>query len=277
MRASPDGRRSTWVLVSTATLVASGCLGGDSREVAEPPSSTVPSAAVAPAPAQRIAAPEDFEARASAFRVVLGWTAPERAEGYRIFRDGVALTQGVLASDSTYADDTVVPGKRYVYEIEALGANDALSVRSSVSTTTPVPPLRAARLEGVFAVKARFVSKTGYGDYTVSTYGWRLRPACRQGACDVTWRDLHQPGNRAKLVRRGSRYRGSFSGGFGLECAGARVSSSVTLDLEVTKARAHEGEWRATAVEGSIEHSEAAQLGCRASRAEVAVRGRLVR
>ena len=56
---------------------------------------------------------------------------------------------------------------------------------------------------------------------------------------------------------------------------GAPATSVVTVDLKVDKARVIGDEWRATLLVGTLNHSEAAQLGCGYSEAELAVRARL--
>ena len=78
------------------------------------------------------------------------------------------------------------------------------------------------------------------------------------------------------LTRAGTRYRGDFSGQFLIECAGSPVTSAVELDLQVERARPIDDEWRATHLVGTVDHSEAAQLGCGSSEAQLTVRARLV-
>jgi hypothetical protein len=60
-----------------------------------------------------------------------------------------------------------------------------------------------------------------------------------------------------------------------MECSGAQATTSLEIDLKVVKARVVDDEWRATRVVGTIDQSEAAQLGCRSSEARLAVRARL--
>ena len=194
-------------------------------------------------------------------------------ERYAIYRDGHWLTS-LTGAETSYSDDGVLPGKEYSYEIEAR-AKETVAPRVSVSAETPVPSLRAARLAGFFNVKTRFRSQSGYGDYDAPTFGWRFTPKCKEGACDVRWNDLHTKRIHGKLERHGARYRGSYTGDFYMECSSAQVTTSLEIDLKVVKARALNGEWRATRVVGTIDQSEAAQLGCRSSAAELDVRARL--
>lgn len=226
-----------------------------------------------PGPAQP---PSDFAADPAALSVALTWTAPAGGpdiERYAIYRDGHWLTS-LTGAETSYSDDGVLPGKEYSYEIEAR-AKETVAPRVSVSAETPVPSLRAARLAGFFNVKTRFRSQSGYGDYDAPTFGWRFTPKCKEGACDVRWNDLHTKRIHGKLERHGARYRGSYTGDFYMECSSAQVTTSLEIDLKVVKARALNGEWRATRVVGTIDQSEAAQLGCRSSAAELDVRARL--
>jgi hypothetical protein len=196
-------------------------------------------------------------------------------QSYALYRDGVLLERDVRGT--TFTDTATAPGREYTYEIEAVAANGSVSDRVAVAAETHVPPLGAARLANDFAVTARFLDKSGYGDYGVPTFGWTFRPLCRKEACDVVWRDLHEKQIRTRLERRGKRYRGSYTGFFGMQCGSTYMTSSVALTLEVTMARVVEGRWVATHLKGRVEQAESEQLGCRSSRATLAVNGRLVR
>ncbi|MGH3024149.1 MAG: hypothetical protein ACRDNI_10880 [Gaiellaceae bacterium] len=89
-------------------------------------------------------------------------------------------------------------------------------------------------------------------------------------------RGINDSSIRARLERSGATYRGSYSGRFGLQCGGTPANSRATFELEVAAARVLRGDWRAVRLTGTLSHSEAAQLGCRASEATFALRGRLV-
>jgi hypothetical protein len=250
-------------------FAAVACMGGGGDASGE----TASTGAKAPGPAQ---SPTDLRAEPTAFAVRLNWTAPAEGpeiERYALYRDGAWLTF-LSGSETEYSDDGVLPGKEYSYAIEARAGKTA-SGRTSVSVETPVPSLRAARLEGFFNVRTRITSQSGYGDYDAPTFGWSFTPSCREGACDVRWRDLHTKRIHGKLARHGARYRGSYTGDFYMECSGAQATTSLEIDLKVVKARVVDDEWRATRVVGTIDQSEAAQLGCRSSEARLAVRARL--
>ena len=260
------------VVASAAAFLAAGCMGDDEtatkREQTSAEKSTTTTAQMPP--------PSDFAAKPAGLSVELSWSPPSEAvETFALYRDGTSLAR-LPGARTTYTDTgDVRPGRTYSYEIEA-HAGEAVSQRVSVSVEVPTPPLRAARLEGDFSIKTRALSKSGYGEYTAPTFGWSFRPRCGEGACDVLWRDLHENRIHAKLERRGAHYRGSYTGPFTIECEGVGSTSSVTLELEVTAARADGSTWQATRFEGTLSQSEAAQLGCAPSQAKFAVRGRRV-
>ena len=141
---------------------------------------------------------------------------------------------------------------------------------------TPVPALRAARVEGTFNVSTRIASQTGYSSYTPTNFGWRLPAAVRRRPLR---RPLARPAreappggteaNRRPLPRRATRDQ------FFIECGGSPATSVAELDLRVDKARVIDDEWRATRLVGTLVHSEAAQLGCGSSEARLTVRARL--
>lgn len=263
---------ASWMLIVLALALApaAACTGGgdDGEEgTSTPPATSTGSAGVLP--------PTNFAARPAASRVVLTWARPAGdVDDYALYRDGVALAS-VPGSEARFTDEDVSPGEAYTYEIEArLG--DETSGRVAVDTETTLPPVEAARVEGSFNVSTRVASQSGYSDYRRSNFGWRFRPRCREGPCDVLWADLHLRRLRATLNRSGARYRGTYTGRFLIECGGSASTSRVTLDLRVDAARAIGADWRATRLSGTLDHSESPQLGCVASAAELEIRARLV-
>ena len=159
------------------------------------------------------------------------------------------------------------------------GASETTTMDAARASTTAKPPgpppLREARLVGSFTVRTRILTKSGYGTYVAPIFGWRFRPVCRENACDVRWRDLHDRSIHGKLSRHGARYRGSYAGYFYMECSGARVTSSLEIRLRVAKAGMLAGDWRGTRLVGSVHQREGTQLGCHASAARLALHARL--
>lgn len=257
------------------TLLTAACMG-DEEEAAEP--AARPAATTTEEAPEQPAAPSDFAAEAASFSVVLSWAhAPgdPEAERYAVYRDGSVLIT-MSGSETTFTDDTVVPGREYLYELEARSGN-GVSDRIPTTAETVVPPLRAARVAGTFNVRTRTLSRSGYSSYQAPVFGWRFRPRCREGACDIRWSDLHQRRVRGTLQRRGIRYRGSYTGPFTTQCAGVPATSSVEIELEVVAARVIGRQWRATRIVGRLDQSEAVQLGCGSSSASHSLNARLVR
>jgi hypothetical protein len=135
--------------------------------------------------------------------------------------------------------------------------------------------VREARLAGPFTVRTRILAQSGYGTYVAPIFGWRFTPVCKDRACDVRWRDLHDRTIHGTLSRHGARYHGSYTGYFYMECSGAHVTSSLELRLRVVRARMLRGDWRAIRVVGSVRQRDGAQLGCHSSAARLAVHARL--
>lgn len=259
------------------TLLATACMGEeeDVSERTAPPAATGADEAgtkTAPLP------PSDFAAEAASFSVGLSWAHPPgdlEIDRYALYRDESILTT-VSGSETTFTDDEVVPGREYVYEIEARSGS-AASDRIPATAETVVPPLRAARLAGVFNVRTRTLSQSGYSSYQAPVFGWRFSPRCRRGACDVRWNDLHRKRIRGTLERLGAGYRGSYTGPFTTQCAGTPATSSVEIEFKVVAGRVIGREWRAIRIVGTLDQSEAVQLGCASSSASHSLRARLVR
>lgn len=180
----------------------------------------------------------------------------------------------ILAASACMGGGTAEGGAAAPTGAPEVTTSDAADVSNSAEPPGP-PPLRAARLVGSFTVRTRILSKDGYGEYVAPIFRWRFTPVCKDNACDVHWRDLHDRSIHGKLSRHGARYRGSYRGYFYMECSGARVTSSLGLRLRVVKARMLGGDWRVTRLLGSVHQREGTQLGCHSSEARLAVGARL--
>jgi hypothetical protein len=102
-----------------------------------------------------------------------------------------------------------------------------------------------------------------------------MRPKCRHGACDVTWRDVSEKSVHGILKQRGKEYSGSYTGWFFVSCEGTHSTSNVDISLRVAKANVLDGEWRATKLEGTIDSSETPQFGCRSAEASLSIKALL--
>lgn len=226
-------------------------------------------------PGSSLAAPRGFAADPQPFRVELTWQPPRSAQGYSLFRDGELIE--TLPRDATsFVDDTVLPLQGFTYEIEAFSA-DVTSVRERVEVQTPAAPLGLSRLEGLYRVTAHDTRDFGFvvfdGDFRT---GWRFRPQCGDGACDVGWTDVNLNGFETVLRQSGPRYSGSDRAEFG-RCGGRKTRTTWTIRLHVTNAATVKDAWRATAFEGTIAQRSPAQLGCVATGADYTIKGALQR
>jgi hypothetical protein len=259
-------RRSLFcVLFVAVPLALAGCDSGGGGAEAESK----------PAP-KTLLPPVGFSATADGFTVRLSWSPdPESAEidGYEIRKNGRSLTEPPSSSTS-YTDTRVKPGKTYAYEIRSKGVTK-ISEPAADEVKIKTPSLKEARLEGDFGVTTRVVSSSGYSQFDRVDTGWRFNPKCRRGPCDVVWRDVLLENVKGILKQDGKRYTGSYHGFFGVSCGGSHSSSSVDVTFTVVRARALDGEWRATKIEGTVESSEVSQFGCVSGSASVAVKGTL--
>lgn len=261
------GNRSFWcTLAITVPLLLAACDSGGGGSV-EGESKPAPKTLLPPA---------GFSATADGFSVHLSWSADPasaKIEGYEIRKNGHALTSPPESSTS-YTDTEVRPGKKYAYEIRSKGVS-ATSEPVTDEVKIKTPPLADARLEGDFGVTTKIVSQSGYSQFERTDTGWRFKPKCRRGPCDVVWRDVLLDSVKAILKQDGKKYTGDYHGFFGVSCGGSHSSSSVDVSFTVVRARALAGEWRATKIEGTVDNSEVSQFGCISGRATVAVTGTL--
>jgi hypothetical protein len=222
--------------------------------------------------------PRDLMAKAKPFQVVLTWTGPIPADPdarYEVRRDEIFLAY-VSLPERRFEDTNVIPDKRYAYEVRVETGDGLFSDPVRVRAKTPIPPIVQARVEGTFDVRTQFISKSGYGEYSAPTFGWDLTPVCPTGPCSVRLRDNFYEALRLKLDRSGAAYTGSFSGQIGLECTGTPMTSTGSIDLRVKRARVVDGEWQAVTLEGTMNHQEAQQLGCRSGSASLSIRARFI-
>lgn len=261
------------LVVGIVAVVTVTQLGED--EGAAAPS---PTASVSPSPSPEVPAPIDLEAKATADSVTLTWAPPPGvdATGYRILRDGTPI-KVLPGGKRRWVDDRVMPITRYEYDVVAVDGNDALSVPATVRVKTGTPKIQEARLEGVFDLDLRRTSTYGISDEPErSTAGWRFRPDCHAGACDVVWKDIVRPIEAIDLARDGARYEGSGSGRIGFECGTTPLISSYRISVKVIDARVADGVWTATKIEGTWSYSSSEQLGCRSGGTTWSAVGKLV-
>jgi hypothetical protein len=274
----PDGRRRRLIIGGVVALVVAGAVGVAAAIAARggQPTAAAPSPALSASPT--IFAPVALAEEVEAFAVTVSWSQPDggtEIDRYSVYRNG-NFVGTVIAPASTYLDEDVGPGKKYTYEIEALGGG-LVSDRASVEVKTKVPPLKDARLKGTFNVMLTTKSQYGFqaslGKFTM---GLRFSPKCDTGACNVTVKVLNFKQLQGTLKRKGTSYSGKDSGKFNASCAGTTTTSTLTFQLTVKKAKAVSGEWRATRLAGTIKQVDPAGLGCVGAGATYSITARLV-
>jgi len=260
--------------IVVGVVAAAAILGGASLFLAKRshPTATAlsPTApVVTPAPSPSVIPPVNVTTSVEAFKVTLTWTqvtGGTAVDTYHVYRDG-ALLGDVAAPTTSYTDTTVVPGKSYTYEIDSSGGG-VVSSKIPVEVKTPVPSLSQGRVEGTFNVSLTAVSHSGFSSFNSKfTLGWHFAPKCNTGVCNVVWTDLSEKTIKATLKRSGTKYSGSDSALFNVQCNGTIVTSNLTVSFHVSKAKAIDGAWRASTLVGTFTESNPSQLGCLTSSA----------
>jgi hypothetical protein len=270
-------RRSRLALVAglagfmlvAALLIGIVVLGGEEGSGVRSPRGVDPDERPALAP------PTAVEASARPFAVRLRWARPEgEADRLVVYRDGDRLAP--LEPDRTgFVDDSVLPAVRYTYVIEAVLDGKA-SKSDPIRVKTPPAPLGMARLDGTFTVDLRDTSHYGFSSFPGDIQsGWRFKPKCRRGVCDVTWKDAQGVALAGVLKNTGPRYEGTATTRVA-SCGDLRGSGTITVRIEVVKAGSVRDAWRATKIVGTFVERFPAQLGCVASGADYQVTGTLI-
>jgi hypothetical protein len=203
----------------------------------------------------------DVEAEPKPFAVRLSWTAPEgEIEGIVVLRDGARVGRAE-PGDTTFVDDSALPATRYTYVVESV--HDGRFLRSdTIRVKTPPASLSLARLDGVYAIEARNTSHFGLtGVVNSLASGWRFRPVCRRGPCDVTWKDVQGNPLSGRLERSGVHFEGTGSSKFAT-CGNVASVGTLTLRFEVVRAESVRNAWRASKLVGTFVERYPPQLGC---------------
>ncbi|HET7928685.1 MAG TPA: hypothetical protein VFM40_03960 [Actinomycetota bacterium] len=219
--------------------------------------------------------PTSVEASARPFAVMLRWAAPEgEADQLVVYRDGDRLAT-LEPNRTRFADDSVLPAVRYTYVVEAVLSGDTVK-SDPIRVKTPPAPIGMARLEGTFTVDLDDTSHYGFSSFPGDIQsGWRFKPTCHRGACDVTWKDAQGVALAGELENTGARYEGTATTRLA-SCGDLRGSGTVTVSIEVVKAETVRDAWRATKIVGTFVERFPAQLGCVASGADYQVTGTLI-
>lgn len=217
----------------------------------------------------------DVEADPKPFAVRLSWTAPEgELEGIVVLRDGVRVGRAEPA-DTTFVDDSALPATRYTYVVQSV--HDGSFLRSeTIRVKTPPASLSLAQLDGVYAIDARNTSHFGLSGVVDNlASGWRFSPVCRQGPCDVTWKDVQGNPLSGRLEHTGVHYEGTGSSEFA-KCGNVSTNGTLTLRFEVVRAESVRDAWRASKLVGTLVERYPAQLGCVAAGIDYDITAKLI-
>ncbi len=249
-----------------ALLLATACNSASSTS----PGGSGSTASVAPPPPP--SSPPGLRVKQVGVTVHLRWRVPGNggASSFEITRSGVALD---TLSSTTFVDTTAKPGHRYVYRVISVrGADQSRPAMAAIKVAKPA--LARARLTGLFNVEGRSVSSSGFKHLNgEATYAWHFTPTCAAGPCKVRWSD---DGLHAVATRSGTSYTFTASGFMGVTCGGAHTSSTATVHLQVMRAQAIGGRWKAFLFHGTLDVETSPQLGCVASSNVQSLTGDLV-
>jgi hypothetical protein len=194
--------------------------------------------------------------------VTLSWDEPSgfEVDHYRVDRDGRTVSDGV--SSTTFTDADAEPGATYRYSVIALDPSGAQTRPALTTVKTGVPPIADARLEGRFVMKLHITSQSGlqggaHGGGIIFVFD----PACRSGACNVSWSRQGSSGS-GTLVRNGTSYSGTVHAPFFVRsCQGGAISETLVFHLRVRAGEAFHGAWRAAKIDGTLDETAHA-IGC---------------
>ena len=172
-----------------------------------------------------------WTANPDSWKLSVTWTPVEGATEYLVSRDG---TQIGRTEESSFVDGEAEPESRPAYAVVAVDAEGDRSTPTRVRYRSRPLPDRFARVQGRWLLTLRVESSSigaGGGQIVLT-----LSPTCPVGPCSTEW-TFQGVGNTGTADRRGSSYRGTGSGGFlTLDCSGATVTSTVTVEFRVRQA-----------------------------------------
>jgi hypothetical protein len=243
-RRSAGRRRFAIGLAAMAALLA-GCSSSGSS------ASTTTNA---PSPPDR---PVNLSLEQVGVTVRITWSAPSGGGHirYRLSRGGNLMDS---PTSTSFVDDTIEPGHRYVYSVVA-ERGGLRSPSATLTIKTHKPPLSTARLAGLFTVSATPLHTSGLSGVHNTTYGWTFSPLCKAGRCNSRW---SAEGSHAVAARSGASYSFSFTAPMNVQCAGHRTTSTATVHFRVTAAEAENSKWKADKFNGTLAIETPAQLGC---------------
>jgi hypothetical protein len=192
---------------------------------------------------------------------------------YVVLRDGRTLTQDV--TEPSFVDEDATPAARYRYSVLGVDAEGTRTEPGSVSIRTRKMSPVDARLHGRFVVRLDRGTFSGLQGTPrdIPGLGLQFEPACKAGPCPVTLA-IRGSGRYGPLRRHGASYSGTVRGPFTIRsCQGGTVDATLVVGVRIRTAGAVGGQWRATAIQGSIQES-AALAGCLTGRISWTFEGR---
>jgi len=191
------------------------------------------------------------------WRVSLSWRPAEGAVRYLVSRGGRPLDE---VTEPRFVDESVTPEGLYRYQVVAVDVDSDRSPPSRVRVVTGSLPKAAARVQGRWILRLKIRSSTisqGGGRVVVT-----LMPTCPEGPCAVGWA-FRGLGNTGTATAQGATYSGSGSGDFlTLDCHGAEVSATVSMEFRVVTAHTVGTGWRATEIAGELTESVPSVSNC---------------
>jgi hypothetical protein len=215
--------------------------------------------------------PAGLTATLSGFVVVLRWTHPPsdiQVNSYTISRDGHTIGS-VPGTAISYQDATTQPGNMYAYSVRADGVGGVVASTPDLQVAVARPPIGESRMAGIYNVVPTLVSSYGFTSFRpVASYGFRLTPKCRLGACaEVLAIEGGPKPFKIPLTRSGAAYQGSATGAFDVTCGSAHPDTTVSIELRVTRAADVGGSWETTKFVGTLTQATPSQFGCVSSKA----------
>ncbi|HYB88891.1 MAG TPA: DUF2510 domain-containing protein [Streptosporangiaceae bacterium] len=180
------------------------------------------------------------------------WSRPPTGplpDMYLILHNG-RVTDSVPGTATSYQATGLIPATAYRYRVVAERGGKRSALSSAIVVTTTIPPLSAARLQGLWTVGLKIIK--GGGSITGSNSWdetWRTTPKCSAGPCDVRLSGgINGFVFKTTLTRAGTVYRGTIVGNVfpcGSGSGSFPIRSTVKIRITVATARVINGAWTA--------------------------------
>jgi len=191
--------------------------------------------------------------------VAFHWAGPATGpppDRYQILHDGKVIGS-VPGTVTSYRVAGLAPATAYQYRVAAVRGGKRSALSAVLVVHTSIPPLSAARLQGVWTVHLKMIrgasTLTGHKNWDES---WLASPACVTGPCAVRLSgSLNGHAFRTTLSRAGAAYQGAVVGNVfpcGSGSSSFPVRSTAKIQLSVITARVDNGAWIAGSWAGAM-------------------------